>query len=392
MQHDSDQADRPANRHRRSVHEADEQAATYGRVSAGPWHADGLNSASSLAASIVTTLPGALAVLDVELRVRKANPAYYDMFQTSPAETEGSDFLTLGNGQWNVPWLCEALGHLLNLDGHLHNAEIEIDAPHLGRRTVQISARRLIDLDTPELILLTFDDLTERKAADQARLDVLLLLAHEIRSPLTTITGYVQLMKRKDVNNQAALATILAQARQINRLASDLLDGSSRESDQLRLEPRLMDLTALARVSVQQAQLLHPERAVRLELPSDPLCGHWGEGRLAQVFANLIDNAIKYSPDGGEIVVSVDDLGSAARVSIQDRGVGISPDDLPHIFKQFYRVAATARQADGLGLGLHITKMLVEAHGGTLGVESALGVGSTFTFTLPLAAPVNATI
>ena len=184
----------------------------------------------------------------------------------------------------------------------------------------------------------------------------------------------------------------MAQARQINRLVDDLLDGSSRGSDQLHLEPRLMDLTALARVSAQQAQLLHPEHSVRLELPSGPLCGHWDGGRLAQVFANLIGNAIKYSPAGSEIVVWVDDLGTMARVSIQDHGVGIAPDELPHLFEQFYRTAATARQVDGLGLGLHVVKMLVEGHGGSLGVESVLGLGSTFYFTLPLAAPTDAEI
>jgi signal transduction histidine kinase len=145
-----------------------------------------------------------------------------------------------------------------------------------------------------------------------------------------------------------------------------------------------MDLVALARLSVQQAQLLEPVHTIRLELPEGPVAGRGDGGRLAQVFANVLGNAIKYSPAGSEIVVRVEDLGTMAQVSVQDRGIGITPGELPKVFDRFYRVAATAHRARGLGIGLHVAKTLVEAHGGSIAVESVLGLGSTFRVTLPL--------
>lgn len=383
---------RPIGPLQRDIQSSRRQEAAYGRIESGPWHADELTAASSIAESIVATIPEAILVLDADLCVRSANPAFYALFQVVPAETEGHALYALGNGQWDVPWLRESLGQLLSQDRCIQDADIEMDAPHIGHRAMQVHARRLVGSAPPGLILLAVEDITARKAIEQQRQAFVLLLAHELRNPLTSIMGYVQIMQRRAIRGDSALAVIMAAAKQLNRLVDDLLDGSSRGFDQLRLKPQRMDLTALARASVRQAQVVNPNHTVRLELPSGPLYGCWDEVRLAQVFANLIGNATKYSPNDGEIVVWVDDLGTMARVSIRDTGVGILPAELPHLFGEFYRVAATTRQADGLGLGLHVVKMLVEAHGGTVGVESAPGLGSTFYFTLPLAVPVVAAI
>ena len=108
-----------------------------------------------------------------------------------------------------------------------------------------------------------------------------------------------------------------------------------------------------------------------------------GSGRLGQVFANLLGNAIKYSAAGGEILVEVEDLGTEARVSIEDHGAGIAPAVLPRLFDRAYRGLATAAGVPGLGLGLYISKALVEAHGGSIQVESLLGQGTVFSFILP---------
>lgn len=374
----------PADHADGAAHQTPAHLKAFGRVTAGPWHADGLSAASSLAERIVETTSTVLVALDVELRVRSANPAFYDLFQVAPAEIIGHELFALGNGEWDAPWLRASLGQLLSLDGHLEDIELEINTPLLGRRTMLLNARRLVGLGAADLILLTVEDVTARRAAEQQRRAFSLLLAHELRNPLTAILGYAQLMQRHAGNEAAPLSIILAQANQLNRLVDDLLESSSRGSEQLQLQPRQMDLTALAFASVHRAQVLYPAHRVRLVPPIGPLSGRWDEDRLAQVFANLIGNAIKYSPDGGEIVVWVADLGAAVRVSVQDHGVGIEPDELPHLFDQLYRTAATARQVDGLGIGLHVVKVLVEAHGGTLGVESAPGLGSTFHFTLPL--------
>src|SRR5207248_7287160 len=122
-----------------------------------------------------------------------------------------------------------------------------------------------------------------------------------------------------------------------------------------------------------QVQALGPSQAVRVRAPGGPLEGWWDPDRLEQVLQNLLTNALKYSPDGGEILVQVEDLGREARVSVGDHGPGISAEAVPRLFERFYRADNEASDQEGLGLGLYITKALVEAHGGSVGVESELG-------------------
>jgi signal transduction histidine kinase len=249
---------------------------------------------------------------------------------------------------------------------------------------VVLNARRLIGRGVDDLILVTIEDITERKTEEQQRRSFILLLAHELRNSLTAIMGNTQRMQRGQGNVETGLGIIMEQARIVNRLVGDLLDDSTPGAEQLRLERHPLDLVIQVRAWAQQAQLLDPLRTIRLELPAEPIEGHWDGGRLMQVFANLLGNAIKYSPSGSDIVVRVKDLGTMAQVSIQDQGVGIAPHEIPNLFDQRYRVAHAAHDAPGLGLGLHVAKRLVEAHGGSIAVESVLDQGSTFHVTLPL--------
>jgi signal transduction histidine kinase len=124
---------------------------------------------------------------------------------------------------------------------------------------------------------------------------------------------------------------------------------------------------------------------VRCELPNGALVGNWDGDRLRQVLLNLLGNAMRYSPEGGTIVVRVNDehAALAARVAVSDQGVGIPPEDQARLFSRFYRAEATLSAGEGLGLGLYISRSLVEAHGGRIWAESEPGRGSTFTFTLP---------
>jgi signal transduction histidine kinase len=125
-----------------------------------------------------------------------------------------------------------------------------------------------------------------------------------------------------------------------------------------------------------------------VQIPSDMPLVPADEGRLRQIISNLISNAIKYTPPEGRVCVRAESLGQAAKVAIQDNGLGIGPEDQAHIFTRFYRVRTPETESiDGTGLGLSIVKSLVERHGGQIGLESRLGEGSTFFFTLPLTLP-----
>ena len=227
-------------------------------------------------------------------------------------------------------------------------------------------------------------DISERRALERLQSEFLAMVTHELRSPLTALKGYAELMRRRGRYDEGALETMLGQADLLQRLVGDLLDASSIEAGRLDLRPEATDLVALARGAVEQARALSAVHPIRLVAPDGPLEGHWDRARLGQVFANLLGNAIKYSPRGGEVVVRVEDLGPEAQVAVADRGVGLSAEALARLFGRFYRAEATAGQIRGLGLGLYITKGIVEAHGGRIRAESAgEGRGAVFSFTLP---------
>jgi signal transduction histidine kinase len=213
--------------------------------------------------------------------------------------------------------------------------------------------------------------------------DFMQLMAHELRNPLTSIIAYAQRMQRSGAYDAKALTIIESQAHQINRLLNDLLDHARLETGELRLQRTECDLMALALGATQRAQLLSTRHQVCVDGPTGPLLGWWDRSRLDQVFANLLGNAIKYSPEGGEVLLLLEPLGSTVRVTVEDQGVGVAPEALSRLFERAYRAPATAGRMPGLGLGLYVTKALVEAHGGAIQVESLLGYGTAVSFTLP---------
>ena len=231
--------------------------------------------------------------------------------------------------------------------------------------------------------VVAFRDITERRALERMQREFIAMVTHELRNPVTSIMGFAELMQRRGLIEQA-VDTIAAEARRLDRLIGDLLDVTRLEVGRLELRRTSVDLVELAQATAEQAQALTELHAVRVEVAGEPRPGWWDRDRLGQVLRNLLSNAVKYSPEGGEIRIRVEHLDGEARVSVVDAGVGIAPEALPRLFDRFYRTdQALASGVEGLGLGLYITRSLVEAHGGRLWAESALGAGSTFTISLP---------
>jgi signal transduction histidine kinase len=226
----------------------------------------------------------------------------------------------------------------------------------------------------------------QASASLRERDEFIAMASHELKTPLTALRGFAEILQRRGTYVERMVEGIIIQTRRLDRLIRNMLDLSLAESGHLQLEHAPVDLVALAREVAEQTQLLTRQHTVQLELPEQPIIGAWDAGRLEQVLQNLLTNAVKYSPDGGEIRVRVEDLGPAARVSIADQGIGIAPEAASQIFNRFYRThEAVSSQAGGFGLGLPIARMIVEAHRGCVEVESRLGAGSTFTVTLPYA-------
>jgi signal transduction histidine kinase len=178
-------------------------------------------------------------------------------------------------------------------------------------------------------------------------------------------------------------------ARNCDRLRAmiqDLLEATLLEAGQLRMAPAQLDLAALARDVLERHRGALPVERVRVEAAA-PVAAYGDVERLERIIVNLLSNALKYSSPQGDVTVRVERADGGARLIVADRGVGIAPEDLPHVFERFFRARAV-RQPEGLGLGLYITRLLVYAHGGRIEVESQLGCGSTFRVLLPDARPL----
>lgn len=207
-------------------------------------------------------------------------------------------------------------------------------------------------------------------------------VSHELRTPLTTLQGNLDLMKRFGLD-PVSLEAMEGELKRMTRLVGDLLLLAQADSGRLPLIEETVDLDTLVLEVYRQAKLLSETVQVRLE-PPEPVRVTGDSDRLKQVLLNLVTNGIKYTPEGGEVVISLTVEGGYAFIRVSDTGVGIPKEDLPYIFERFYRVdKARARQMGGAGLGLSIAKWIVESHHGRIWAESEVGKGSTFTVQIP---------
>ncbi|HEY6410685.1 MAG TPA: HAMP domain-containing sensor histidine kinase [Ktedonobacteraceae bacterium] len=213
------------------------------------------------------------------------------------------------------------------------------------------------------------------------------MIAHELRGPLTPIISYAQMVARptqRPETIQRGTKVIISQARRLTRLVNDLLDSSRLSSGRFTLKQEICDIAALANETVEELRPLAPYHTLILEIPEAPVMGNWDCGRLQQALGNLLDNAIKYSDEHTTVTVRIWTEDDMAHVSVHNQGASIPSAEIGQLFRPYVRLQATsARQ--GSGLGLHITKSIIEAHGGTLRLEPHTeGPGTTFSFDLPL--------
>ena len=260
----------------------------------------------------------------------------------------------------------------------------ELELRRKDGTTVPVEAlASVVELPTGQVYLSAMRDVSERKRLERLHRDFLAMVGHDLRTPLAALKGTTQLMRRRRAYNDQAVETILAQGARMERLLADLGALTEVEAGGLALRREPFDLRELIEEAAAQARRLSERHEVVVTAPPFPVVGVWDRDRLAQVLQNLLSNAVKYSPNGGVVEVRLVADAAEARLAVADRGVGIRAEDVPRLFDRFYRATSTVRMP-GLGLGLYITRMLVEAHGGSVRVASMPGEGSTFTVVLPL--------
>jgi signal transduction histidine kinase len=231
-----------------------------------------------------------------------------------------------------------------------------------------------------------------RKVEDLSRLkdEFLSIASHELRTPVTSIKGYTQLaktlIKEQDLEtSEEYLDIALDQIDRMSRLILELLDVSRIETGRLEIRHEPIQWVHFVRELVQRHHTAVTDRRFHINVPEADVVVLGDRDRLEQVIGNLLENAVKYSPEGSEIFVNVEERGDQIITSVCDRGIGIPTDELNQVFERFHRGRqVSSTNYGGLGLGLYITKQIVDRHGGSIWVESKEGSGTTFYFSLPV--------
>lgn len=255
----------------------------------------------------------------------------------------------------------------------------------------ELAGRAALAIDNAKLYTEQVE--ARRKVEDLSHLkdEFLSIASHELRTPVTSIKGYTQLAKTLIRENDLAtseeyLDVALDQIDRMSRLILELLDVSRIETGRLEIRREPIEWPAFVRDVVHRHHTAVSDRRFHLNVPDGNKVVIGDRDRLEQVLGNLLENAVKYSPDGSEIFVSVEDRGDQLVTSVADRGMGIPPDELSQVFERFHRGRqVSSTNYGGLGLGLYITKQIVERHNGSIWVESKEGTGTTFSFSLPVA-------
>ncbi len=248
---------------------------------------------------------------------------------------------------------------------------------------VSVSASPVERSGGAPLAVTVLRDVSAGRRLDEIREEFLSTAAHELKTPLAVIKAYAQLMQKREPGEAQALSVIQRQVDRLSRLVQHLLDTSRLRLDEGEGRRERFDVAALAAEVLDRMRPGAPGHDIRLD--AHPAVVVADRERIGRVITSLLDNAVRFSPDGGAVEARVEPNGEEVTVSIRDRGLGIPPERQAHVFERFYRAhAGTPDDYGGLGLGLDMSREIVRRHGGRMWFESAPGVGSTFRFSLPL--------
>jgi two-component system sensor histidine kinase KdpD len=271
---------------------------------------------------------------------------------------------------------------LVDPDGHFDSTDDRLVSLAAAQIGIAVDRARLRQEATEAEIL---------RRTDELRRALLNAVSHDLRTPLATIMASASSLRQNDVvwteeERQGFAQAIEQEADRLNRLVGNLLDLSRIEAGSLQPQKSWEDLEALIQDTVDRLRSVTARHSLQIDMPKD-LPPVWIDPvEIGQVIYNLIENATKYAPPETEIELEVRRIPGALAIVVSDRGPGIPPQSIPHLFDPFYRVMDGRPRPQGLGLGLAIVRGLVEAHGGRVWVENRPGGGAQFTFTLPFSA------
>jgi signal transduction histidine kinase len=350
---------------------------------------------------LITNAEGKITSLNQSARHLLAQ-AHVDLKQEAPLR----ELAATSEGSW-LHTLAEIVDQALAGNTVMNQELIAGEGAETVPLTLSISAAPLHDASQLEATLLgvvaVLNDITSIKQIEKLKDEFVSVVSHELRTPLTAIKGYTQHLVRRierrlrkvrqgqhpggelpENYDLHSLHIVQSQTEHLERLVNDLLDLSRVQWGQLHLQYSPFYLADLLAEQVRSSQVSAELHTIYLDIQVRDSKIVADQRRVGQVIANLLNNAVKYSPHGGHVTVKLEEQYGNYRVSVIDEGIGVSPEYFDHIFERFYRVRNTAsRQYSGIGLGLYVAKAIVEAHGGKIGFTNNQGMGSTFYFTLP---------
>jgi len=326
-------------------------------------------------AAVLDQMTDAVLIASAEARIQFANPAAEKLFGTGLVDRSVTEVLR--NHQLIQAW---------QRSQELDKMQVET-AEHTGRgHFLQLVV--IPDQHAPGGSLLVLQNLTRIRQLETIRRDFISNLSHELRTPLASLKALTETLQDGALSDPEAaprfLGRIVTEVDALTQMAQELLDLSRIESGKVELTRKPIAPQKLLTSAADRMRMQAERAGLSLEVECKPDLPdvRADAPRIEQVLVNLIHNAVKFTPPGGDVVLLAEPAESAVRFAVKDSGVGIPEDDVPRIFERFYRVDK-ARTGGGTGLGLSISKHLVESHGGQIWAESREGEGSTFYFTLP---------
>ena len=367
------------------------------------WAEKQLERRNSLLDEIITHAPLGIVRVGPDMRVIDVNPRMASLMRTRPQDMVGklvasyldpSEFarvFELFQPLWNnVVDTIEADSQAIRGD----QSKVWL---HWSATTVRKSAGRV------DYFIAMYEDIDAEHAANEAaaahlagierlsqlKSEFVSLVSHEFRSGLVGIQGFSEMIRDEELPKddiKSFAADINKDALRLNRMITDMLDLDRIEAGRLTLRLESVDINSLLKDAVERAQVSSKRHVVDVDLdPTEPIV-QCDPDRLTQIIANLLTNAVKYSPNGGQILITSRVAETSIEVGVRDHGVGIAPEFAQRLFNRYERYEQNSNKIVGTGLGLAIARQIVEMHGGRIWVETTLGVGSDFRFTLPLSA------
>ncbi len=334
--------------------------------------------------NILHSIEDVVIVLDEEMKIIKINKDISELFKSSKRNIDLLNFVEIIKPYDIKDDLLNKIQQAFKTGKGFLSKEMEIATKAGEKRIFDISCRLL---DDKTKILLVGHDITIQRFSERQREDIIGFVAHELRNPLANILLCNELMNETIKENDfKAVEDLLTRSKnnvmRLNKMIAELYDATKIGSGNMQLETSEFTFEDMVKEAIDTIEVLHPDYTIIVKGRAD-ISVHGDRYRLIQVVTNYLSNGIKYSKGSNQVELNLNHDNNNITVAVKDRGLGISPDQLPHIFNRFFRAEKT-KNLEGVGLGLYLCRQIINAHHGKVWAESEEGVGSTFYFSIPI--------